>query len=130
MYLSIIIIKQLPIPFQHFRKVPLRCFHTTLESSVNIVKTTGSNIYHVRKFLFRAFLSDSENLNQNILCRSVSCCHPNTLFVDPSAHSAESCSCSNHMISQNMEKHLSIQQNIFEERSKSIIDQVFTLGFT
>ena len=51
---------------------------------------------------------DSKTLTQNILCKSISRCHPNNLLVGPSAHSAESCSCSNQTISQNMEKHLSI----------------------
>ena len=46
------------------------CFHTTLESSVNIMKTAGSTIYHVRKFLFRAFLTD-ESLNTPIYIGTV-----------------------------------------------------------
>ena len=141
--------EKIPKP-QNFHKVPLRCFHATLESSVKITKTTGSVIYHVWKFLFTAFLTDqsqdtpiyiafnciaitivflttsakmhikqcgdlrhstdSETLNQNILYGPVSRCRPNILRVGQSAHSAESCSCSHHTISQNMEKHLSISE--------------------
>ena len=60
----------------------------------------------------------------------VSSCHPNTLHVGPSTHSAESCSCCHHTIAQNMEKHLSISVEHFEKRRKFITDQESGLGFT
>ena len=75
-------------------------------------------------------LGDSETLNQNILCRPVSRCHPNTLFV---FHLLILQSLAHALIIQYHKIWRSIyrfQQDIFDERSKSIIDQVFTLGFT